>query len=185
VDCRIRQEPTPRLWMPVPAGRNSKKIPSVTYRLTIIGGPGISILLQTQPLAGPNATLSSTSLLFVCRNVINAGCQCITQRTLTLSNYGNQTLNIDGITITGPFSQGNNCGTSLKAGRFCSISVTWLEPQGSGSGTLAVRDNASGSPQMVSLGAYKQCTPIARSNTANDVPCYSTNGELANATQVH
>ena len=136
------------------------------------GGPGFSILLQRQPLAGPNATLSGTSMLFVCRNVINAGCQCITKRTLTLSNYGNQTLNIDGITITGPFSQGNNCGTSLKPGRFCTISVTWLG-QVSGSGTLSVRDNASGSPQMVSLSAYKQCAPIASSNTANDVTCYS------------
>jgi hypothetical protein len=137
------------------------------------GASGISILLQTQPPAGPNATLSSTSLFFPCRNV--PVCQCITERTLTLSNYGNQTLNIDGITITGPFSQGNNCGTSLKAGRFCTISVTWLEAQGSGSGTLSVRDNASGSPQTVSLFAQKQCTPLAKSNTINDVPCYSTN----------
>jgi hypothetical protein len=149
------------------------------------GGPGISILLQTQPLVGPNATLSSTSLLFVCRNVINAGCQCLTQRTLTLSNYGNQTLNIDGITITGPFSQRNNCGTSLEAGRFCTISVTWLESQGSGSGTLSVRDNASGSPQMVSLFAQKQCTPLAKGNPVDGVPCYSKKGELANAAQVH
>src|SRR5207302_6430475 len=129
------------------------------------------ILLQTQPLAGPNATLSSTSLLFVCRNVINAGCQCLTQRTLTLSNYGNQTLNIDGITITGPFSQGNNCGTSLKAGRFCTISVTWLEQKGSGSGTLSIADNASGSPQTVSLHGEKFCTPLAMNNTTSHVAC--------------
>ena len=144
------------------------------------GGPGLSILLQKQPFSGPNATLSSTSLSFGCR--LHFVCQCTTQRTLTLSNYGNQTLNIDGITITGPFSQANNCGTSLKPGRFCTISVTWLEPQGPGfsaSGTLSIADNASGSPQMVSLGAYKQCFPTARNNTANDAPCYSTNGELA------
>jgi hypothetical protein len=138
------------------------------------GASGISILLQTQPLSGPNATLSSTSLPFVCRNVINAGCQCLTQHTLTLSNYGNQTLNIDGITITGPFSEGNNCGSSLKPGQFCSISVRWFELQGSGFGTLSVRDNASGSPQTVSLIAQKLCTPLAKSNTINDVPCYST-----------
>jgi len=144
------------------------------------GGAGISILLQRLPFSGPNATLSSTRLRFDCRS--HYGCQCLTKRTLTLSNYGNQTLNIDGITITGPFSQGNNCGTSLKPGRFCTISVTWLEPQGSGfsaSGTLSITDNASGSPQLVSLGAYKSCFPTARSDTANGVPCYSTNGELA------
>jgi hypothetical protein len=135
------------------------------------GASGLSILLQTRPLSGPNATLSSTSLIFECRNVINAGCQCITQRSITLSNYGSQTLNISGMTITGPFSEGNNCGTSLQPGRFCTISVTWLEQKGSGSGTLSITDNATGSPQMVFLSGEKLCTPLARSKTENHVLC--------------
>lgn len=123
------------------------------------GASGISILLQKQPLSGPNATLSRTSMRFECRPVINVGCRCITEGSLTLGNYGNQTLNINGITITGPFSQGNNCGTSLQPGRFCTISVAWLERTGSGSGTLSITDNAPGSPQMVSLSGEKLCTP--------------------------
>jgi hypothetical protein len=135
------------------------------------GASGFSILLQTQPLSGPNATLSSTSMGFECRNVINAGCQCVTARSLTLSNYGNRTLHISGTTITGPFSEGNNCGTSLQPGRFCTISVTWLEQKGSGSGTLSITDNASGSPQMVSLSGEKLCTPLAKSNTESHVLC--------------
>ncbi len=135
------------------------------------GASGFSILLQTQPLSGPNATLSSTSMRFECRNVIDAGCQCFTARSLTLSNYGNQTLNISGITITGPFTEGNNCGTRLKPGEFCTVSVTWLEQKGSGSGTLSITDNASGSPQMVSLFGEKLCTPRAMSNTESQVLC--------------
>ena len=135
------------------------------------GSSGVSILLQKQPLSGPNATLPTTSMVFECRNVINAGCQCLTQRSLTLGNYGNKTLNINGISITGPFSRGNNCGTSLQPGRFCTISVTWLEQEGSGGGTLSITDNASGSPQIVSVLGEKLCTPLARSKSGADVVC--------------
>jgi hypothetical protein len=110
-------------------------------------------------------------MIFECRNVINAGCQCITARSLTLSNYGNQILNISGMTITGPFSEGNNCGTSLQPGRFCTISINWLEQKGSGSGTLSITDNASGSSQMVSLSGEKLCTPLAMSNTEGHILC--------------
>ena len=133
------------------------------------GASAVSIFLQTQPSPGPNATLSSTSMIFECRP--RFGCQCVTKGSLTLGNYGNQTLNISGITITGPFSEGNNCGTSLKPGRFCTISVTWLEQKGSGSGTLSIADNASGSPQTVSLHGEKFCTPLAMNNTISHVAC--------------
>jgi hypothetical protein len=135
------------------------------------GASGISVLLQKPPVSGPNATLSTTSLRFGCRPVINAGCQCLPNRSVTLSNYGKQILNINGITITGPFSQANNCGTSVQPGRFCTISVTWLIKQGSGSGTLSIRDNATGSPQVVSVSAQKSCTPVGMSNTKSDVLC--------------
>ena len=133
------------------------------------GASGFSILLQRQPLSGPDATLSSTSMIFECRNAINVGCQCVKARNLTLSNYSDRTLNISGMTITGPFSERNNCGTILQPGRFCTISVTWLEQRGSG--TLSITDNASGSPQTVSFLGEKLCTPVAMSNTENPVVC--------------
>ena len=107
---------------------------------------------------GPNATLSPTSMIFECRNVINEGCQCITSRTATLSNTGTSNLNIAKITITGPFSEGNSCGTNLGAGKSCSISVHWSEKNGSG-GYLSVFDDAGGSPQQVGLSGIKFCTP--------------------------
>lgn len=125
------------------------------------GASAVSILLQSVPLSGPNATLSTTRMLFECRNVIDAGCQCITGGTATLSNFGSQTLNITGTTISGPFSEVNNCGASLESGRSCTIDVTWLEKQGSGGGLLSFTDNASGSPQTISLSGEKLCTPLA------------------------
>jgi probable HAF family extracellular repeat protein len=120
---------------------------------------------QTVPLGGIGTTarLSPTRMIFECRNVINAGCQCLTERTATLSNLGSATLNITAITITGPFHEGNNCGTSLAPGHSCAISVTWSRINGGG--TLSVFDNASGSPQQVSLFGIKFCTPVAASTS--------------------
>ena len=128
------------------------------------GGPGISILLQTQPLAGPNATLSSTAIRFECRYAINAGCQCVTAAYLTVSNYGSQTLDLTGMTVTGPFSSGFGCNRTLPAGRFCNIPVRWLESKGSGSGALTLFDSAVGSPQVVTLSGEKFCNPFGASD---------------------
>src|SRR5262249_22459804 len=108
-------------------------------------------------VSGRNATLSPTRMIFECRSVINAGCQCITERTATLSNLGNVTLDIKGIRITGAFSESSNCGTTLPPGKSCSIGVRWLLKDSSGD--VYVSDNAPGSPQEVSLSGYKLCTP--------------------------
>jgi hypothetical protein len=116
------------------------------YKLISLGG------------GGANATLSTTQLIFECRNLINAGCQCLNGRTVTLSNLGDKTLDITGITVTGAFSETNNCGTTLAAGKSCSISVGWSEKNSIGE--IYVNDNAPHSPQKVSLSGYKFCTPI-------------------------
>ena len=108
-------------------------------------------------ISRPNATLSPTSLYFRCRYVINAGCQCITQGTTTLSNLGSATLDIKSISTTGAFTQTNNCGATLAAGNSCSISVHWSLVNSSGD--VYVSDNAPHSPQKVYLSGYKECTP--------------------------
>ena len=54
--------------------------------------------------------------------------------------------------ITGPFSEGNNCGTSLAAGASCAVTVTFTPTAaGSASGTLSVNSSAPGSPLTVAL----------------------------------
>jgi hypothetical protein len=127
-------------------------------------GPVISILLQSHPISGPNATLSATRMLFECRNAINVGCQCITARTVTLSNLGSETLNITGITITGPFTQGNNCGAALQPGQSCAINGNWSKNDGAG--VLSFFDDGPGSPQTVNLLGQKLC-PVAGAISAN------------------
>lgn len=76
-------------------------------------------------------------------------------QSATLTNNQTAALSISiGFTGTnsGDFSQTNTCGTSLAAGASCTISVTF-DPTASGSrtATLNVTDNASNSPQTISL----------------------------------
>jgi len=119
----------------------------------------VDVLLQPEAASGPNATLSATEMRFECRNVTSEGCQCITIGSAMLSNFGDETLSISSVTVTGPFSSGNNCGTSLEPGQSCTFRVGWLET--TGEGLLSFFDNAEGSPQTVSLVGEKECTPSA------------------------
>jgi hypothetical protein len=76
--------------------------------------------------------------------------------TAQLSNPGNASLTITGITIAGTgagaFTQTNTCGASLAAGATCSISVV-LTPTSAATyaASISVADNATGSPQSVQL----------------------------------
>jgi FtsP/CotA-like multicopper oxidase with cupredoxin domain len=114
---------------------------------------------QTVTLTGtgtaPVATVSPTSLAFgtQLRNTTSAA------RTVTLSNRGTGPMVINGITLGGAnptqFSQTNTCpigGAGLAAGTSCTISVRF-RPTGAGTrtATLSISDNATGSPQSVTL----------------------------------
>jgi hypothetical protein len=98
--------------------------------------------------SGANATLSAASLTFNGQEVGTTS----PPRTLTLTNYGEGTLNIAGIAASGSFSESSTCGATLAAGANCPINVTF-SPAASGTltGTLSVTDNMTGSPQTVAL----------------------------------
>ncbi len=73
-------------------------------------------------------------------------------KTATLTNGGSATLDINSITTSGDFAQTNTCGSTLAAGKSCKISVKFTPTQvGARTGTLSINDNASNSPQTVSL----------------------------------
>jgi hypothetical protein len=145
------------------AGGSSCTI-NVTFRPTTTGSMTATVTVadnasnspQTVSLAGagvqPAASVSPTSLLFLPQLVgTTSGAQ-----TVRLSNTGSGTLTISSIAISGgnsgDFAQTNNCGGSVAAGATCTISVTFT-PAGIlvRSSTLVIQDNASGSPQEVSL----------------------------------
>ncbi|MGB6624246.1 MAG: choice-of-anchor D domain-containing protein [Candidatus Acidiferrum sp.] len=112
------------------------------------GSPQNVTLTGTGAGAAPSASLSMASLTFSAQLVGAAG----TAQSVKLTNAGNATLSISGITATGDFSQTNTCGSSLAAGANCSVGVTF-KPSAGGSrtGSLTVTDNASPSTQTASL----------------------------------
>jgi hypothetical protein len=100
----------------------------------------------------PAASLSPSSLSFGNQVVSTTSAA----QTITLTNTGNATLSITSLALTGSnagdFTQTNTCGSSVAAGANCTLSITFT-PAASGSRTasVAITDNAAGSPQTVAL----------------------------------
>lgn len=70
----------------------------------------------------------------------------------TLANTGTGAVTISSISINGPFTQTNDCPASLAASTNCDIFVRFApQKKGEAEGTLSVSDDATGSPQEVSL----------------------------------
>ena len=121
------------------------------YIQTSGGGQSNSVNLTVSSGTG-TAAFSPSSLTFASQAV---GATSAAQ-TVTLNNTGNAALTLTSITLTGTnpgdFAQTNKCGSSVGAGGNCTINVTFT-PAASGTRSAAVTltDNATGSPQTVSL----------------------------------
>src|SRR5258708_11954985 len=73
-------------------------------------------------------------------------------QNVTLTNSGTAPLSLTRIVASAGYGESNTCGTSLKAGKSCTITVTLaLTAAGTIKGTVQVFDNATGSPQKVVL----------------------------------
>jgi len=80
-------------------------------------------------------------------------------------------MTISSITITGTnpanFAQTNNCGTSLGAGSFCTINVTFTpSSNGAKSAKVSIADNAPKSPQTVTLSGTGATPATAQLSSA-------------------
>lgn len=122
---------------------------TLAFADNIAGSPQTVALSGTATApAAPVVSLSPTSLTFTSTVVgVSSAAQ-----TVTVKNTGAASLSITSVSVTGDYSQTNTCGTSLAAAASCSIAVTF-KPTASGArtGSLSIADNASGSPQTVSL----------------------------------
>jgi parallel beta-helix repeat protein len=127
---------------------------------------------QSSMTTAPVASLSLTSLTFLGTPV---GTAAATQ-TFTLTNTGNEVLSLSGsglgISITGTnassYSQTNTCGTSVASGASCVITVTF-NPTADGTlnATVSIADNASGSPQSVTLSGTGTTLVVSVSSPAS------------------
>lgn len=101
------------------------------------------------PIQAPVIELSASSLTFGNR-LVGAGAQV---QSVTLRNKGGAPLAIGSFTMTGEFTQTNNCGTTVAAGESCRVDVGFLPTiPGSRLGKMTVTSNASNGTQVVDLG---------------------------------
>ena len=116
------------------------------------GGAQSNLVNLTVSSGGAVASLSPSSLTFASQAV---GATSAAQ-TITLNNTGNAALSITSIAFTGAdptdFTEVNTCSPSVAAGGNCTI-VILFTPSAAGTrgASLTITDNASGSPQSVSL----------------------------------
>jgi uncharacterized membrane protein len=117
------------------SGYSTSAVASATYTITL-----------------PIVSLSPTSLVFSNEPIDVTS----TAQSVTLSNTGNAALSNISLAIKGTntsdFAENTTCGNSLAAGANCTIAVTFTPSvAGNETASLSISDNASGSPQTVSL----------------------------------
>ncbi len=173
---------------------------SVTFTPATTGSFTGSILVtdnatgspQTISLSGtgtaaplPVASLSPSSLSFSATAGTTSAAQMI-----TLSNTGSVPLTITGITalsspLMGQFTETSNCGASLAAGAGCAISVTFIPATtGSFTGSILVTDNATGSPQTISLSGTGTAAPLPVASLSPSSLSFSATAGTTSAAQM-
>ena len=118
---------------------------SLTVNDSAVGGSQVVALsgFGSEPLV----SLNPVSLNFP-QQVVGS----ITSQKVTLTNTGTAILIISKVSVSGQFTEHNNCSSTLVPGQSCAITVNFkpLSP-GTFTGTVSISDNAPGSPQTVSL----------------------------------
>jgi len=116
---------------------------------TAWGGQTDAFITKIDPTtSAPAVAIGPSALQFGSQNVGTTSAS----QTSVLRNMGSVALTISSITPSGDFAETDNCGTSVAAASFCTITVTFT-PSASGSraGAVTVVDNAQGSPQSLTL----------------------------------
>lgn len=108
----------------------------------------LTVSLSGTGIAIPTAALSPSSLNFPAALPGTTS----TSQAITLNNTGTSALTIYSITTGFPFSQTDNCSSSLAPGASCQINVQFVAPSTNPSaGVLSINDNGVASPQQASL----------------------------------
>ena len=117
---------------------------------TIAGCGGGTASGSAAPAAAPQAVLTANSLMFATTTVGKV----TAVQLVTLANSGSGSLAIGSIALSDKvnYALTTTCGATLAAGTSCQIGVAF-QPQSVGAlaGSVALTDNAAGSPQMIAL----------------------------------
>jgi len=122
---------------------------------------------QTVALSGtglaPVVTFSATSLSFSSQNVSTTSAP----QSILLTNTGTGALTPLTISTSGDFAETNNCTVPINPGTACTIGVTFTPTAaGTRTGTLTLTDNATNSPQTVTLSGVGAGQPASISPTS-------------------
>ena len=155
---------------------------SVTFTPTAAGAASASLTVASNAtdaslavaLSGTgtnpgSATLSAspTSVSFASQAIGSTSAA----QTVTISNTGTAAASMSSVGVTGPFTEANNCGTSLAAGATCTVNVTFAPTAaGSATGTLSVNSSAPGSPLTVALSGTGTSSGGTSANLALNAP---------------
>lgn len=128
----------------------SPTTPPGTYPVTAIANTGNVTRTITFSVVVPKTSvrLSTTSLTFPGQTVKTTSAP----QNVTITNTGTSALAISSIAVGKSFGETNNCGTSLKAGAACTVSVTFTPAFiGTPTSFLTITDPDPTSPQTVTL----------------------------------
>jgi Abnormal spindle-like microcephaly-assoc'd, ASPM-SPD-2-Hydin len=128
----------------------STKTAPGTYPITVIANQGNTTHTSTFSLVVPQTQirLSTANLNFgtVQKNTTS------TPINVTMTNFGQTSVSISSITASKAFGVTNTCGSSLGAGKTCTLSVTFTPPyEQTFLGTITVRDSDGASPQIINV----------------------------------
>ncbi|HEX8816917.1 MAG TPA: choice-of-anchor D domain-containing protein [Terriglobales bacterium] len=101
-------------------------------------------------------TLSQSTLDF---NIVTVGNSA--SQPVVLRNAGDAAMKITSIKVAAPFSETNNCPSSLKSQKACTITVTFKPVQALPfAGSLTISDDATNTPQTASLNGIGGTVPV-------------------------
>jgi hypothetical protein len=111
---------------------------------TTEGDTGSATVLLNEPVIG----LTPSSLTFAAQKVGTSSAA----QVVTVSNPGATSLKVTSITISGDYSETNDCPAKLTVGKSCTINVTFSPTQtGTRTGTLSIKDSSLTSVQKITL----------------------------------
>jgi len=132
---------------------------SVTFRPTVAGSRAGTLTVNaggvtntvslsgTGTAPGPVLGANPASLAFAGTVVGSTA----TAQTVTVTNSGTTAATVSGVSVTGDFSQTNNCGTIAVAGS-CAVTVSFKPTTGGArNGAVTIASNANNSPTTVAL----------------------------------
>jgi Bacterial Ig-like domain (group 2)/IPT/TIG domain/Abnormal spindle-like microcephaly-assoc'd, ASPM-SPD-2-Hydin/Galactose oxidase, central domain len=140
---------------------------SVVFTPTILGSDDSSLTITDSASNSPQTvSLTGNGVIpvKVTPTSLGFGDEAVTAtssaKTVTVSNKQPTAVTITSITTPAAYAQTNTCGTLLAAEGACTVSVTFSPTTtGSQPGTLTVTDNASNSPQTVTLSGAGTALP--------------------------